>query len=239
MLISPSSLNYTLFWSTSYARPFLSQCVQPATKLETKENHEASTLENVHLVQSEKSNKLTLCPVRGWYCTHPHPYSLSLVVYELVCCARWNTEAVIPLVLVHWAGQHVNGWGGSDTALGYADRGPALTHTHTLNTNWPTKMETRDVVGGLETLASGPDTMALSVSIIQRYHHGHTFISCPHCRLKITESGDKTVTCTLTDTVGTLVNHGWCSYAHFDFWTSKTAHVKQFTCTAIFRYKLD
>lgn len=55
--------------------------------------------------------------------------SLSIAVYELVCCEQWNSGAVIPLVLVHWAGRRVNGEGGRDTAPGPADRGPTLTHT--------------------------------------------------------------------------------------------------------------
>lgn len=45
---------------------------------------------------------------------------------------RWSSGTVIPLVLVHWAGRHVNGCvcdEGCNAALGYADGGPAQTHT--------------------------------------------------------------------------------------------------------------
>lgn len=88
---------------------------------------------------------------------------------ELVGWEQWNSEAVIPLVLVHWAGQRVEGGGRcTDTAPGHADRGPALTHTRPV-TDQHRWIQTWNAVGGLATLVSGPGTMALSVSLIRRY----------------------------------------------------------------------
>lgn len=97
--------------------------------------------------------------------------SLSLSVYGLVCCEQWNSEAVIPLVLVHRVGQRVNEEGGGQQTppWGNADRGPTLSHTLYPVTDQHRWIQTRNAVGGLAALMSGPDTMALSVSLIHCY----------------------------------------------------------------------
>lgn len=58
--------------------------------------------------------------------------SLSLSVYGLVCCEQWNSEAVIPLVLVHRVGQRVNeeGGGGNRHRPGAMLTEAPLSHTH-------------------------------------------------------------------------------------------------------------
>lgn len=91
----------------------------------------------------------------------------SLAVCKLVFLSGWqgNSEAVIPLVLVHWVGQRVNELvvvvGGVQTLpramLTEALLSHSPTHTHTGLTNRPTHMETRNAVGGLESLMSGAE----------------------------------------------------------------------------------
>lgn len=94
---------------------------------------------------------LSLCPVRGWHC-NPSP---SLAVYELVCCEQWNSGAVIPLVLVRWIGQRVNGGRGDRHRPGACWQRP---RSHTLWTsNCPTQMDSDEERGGW---LSDPDVWA-------------------------------------------------------------------------------
>lgn len=60
---------------------------------------------------------------------------------------QWNSEVVIPLVLVHWAGQRVNGVGvGGRHRPGGCWQRP---HSHTLwASNWPTQMDSAEERSG-------------------------------------------------------------------------------------------
>lgn len=56
-------------------------------------------------------------------------------------CEEWNSNAKIPLVLVHWAGQCVSrdGWGCRHRLGGQTDRGPTL---------WPKQMDSDEELSG-------------------------------------------------------------------------------------------
>lgn len=62
----------------------------PAPCKSDSDNHRAGTLENIHVVQSEKSNRLTVRPARGWYCT-AHPPGPTRPCATSWCVAKSGT----------------------------------------------------------------------------------------------------------------------------------------------------